>query len=126
MPKIPIGVSLSQEGEGFVLRRKPPNGRVSTMKLTQEEFLSLKGTIDLWSDRLLSQSPVASGSVSPIIVYPVAQVSARPDALQNVLLTVRGRSDEEMTLLFPPDVAQAAVAVISDVLSEISNPLTRQ
>ena len=74
--------------------------------MTPEDLHGLKATIDLWTDRKMSSFQTTSGSVRPIVVYPVATAGLWPDAVQeNVLLTVEGPSSGRMTLSVPLSVA---------------------
>lgn len=128
MPEIPLGISLVQDDNGFILRRKQANGDIAAINLTEEDFWGLKGTIGLWSDRILSQRQAGSAGVVVIVTHPVAQVRVLPDAMRaNILLTVAAPSGEQMTLEFPPHVAKYIADEIPSVLREMDagNP-TRQ
>ena len=47
MREIPLGISLVEQDNGFILRRKLANGEITTINLTEEEFLGLKGASGL-------------------------------------------------------------------------------
>ena len=107
MPEIPLGISFDQDDDGYVIRRKTSDGAVVEIKMSEEELYGLKGTIDLWSDRKMTERQVTSGSVQPIVVLRFAKVGLWPDAVQaNVLLVFEGAmSGQQMTLEVPLDAA---------------------
>ncbi len=118
MPDIPLGLTFEEDSDGFILRRKTPDGAVATIKMSSEELHGLRAQISLWSDRTISRSQVESGSVQAIVAHPIAQVRLLPDALQqNVLLTVAAASGEQMTLSFPLPVADCIAAELSPLLA---------
>jgi hypothetical protein len=106
MAEIPLGFSLEETDDGFILRNKSADRVVTEIKMRPEDLHGLKATIDLWTDRKMSSFQTTSGSVRPIVVYPVATAGLWPDAVQeNVLLTVEGPSSGRMTLSVPLSVA---------------------
>src|SRR5262249_1098192 len=120
MAEIPVGLSFDQDEEGFILRNKSADGSVTAIKVSAQELFGLKAQISLWIDRRMSGFRVESGSVQPIVVYPVAQVRLLPDAVQeNVLLTVAAPSGEQMTLSFPLPVADRIAVELPDVLARM-------
>jgi len=116
MSEIPPGISFDETDDGFVLRHKDASGKIVSIPINREEFFGLKTTISLWSDRMIQASRAVSGSVQAIVAHPVGRVRALPDALQeNVLLTVEAPSGEQMTLSFPPAVADYVVEEVGRV-----------
>lgn len=117
---MPAGISFEESDNGFVLRHKDADGKVVSIPISYEEFFGPKTTISLWSDRMIQASQEAAGSVQAIVAHPIARVQALPDALQaNVLLTVEAPSGEQMTLSFPPTVADFIVSEVGRVRSEL-------
>ena len=89
-------------------------------RISEDEFPGLKATISLWMDRMIQASQAVSGSVQAVVAHPVARVRALPDALQeNVLLTVEAPSGEQMTLSFPPAIADYIVSEVGRVRDEL-------
>jgi len=120
MPEIPFGLSFDQNDDGFVLRRKEADGSVVAITMAPEELVGFRTTVALWLDRRMSQARVESGSVQPIVVHPIAQVRLVSDALEeNALMTVAAPSGEQMTLSFPPGVADYIVAELPNLLATI-------
>lgn len=120
MVKIPLGISFGAEGDGFVLRRKTADRKTIAIRLSAQEMLGLKGTIDLWSGRMLSQSQAESGQVEPVVAHPVERVQVQPDALnERVLLMLGVAPDAEMTFAVPAAAAEHIAAQIPLVLSHI-------
>lgn len=120
MAEIPLGFSLEETDDGFTLRNKSADGAVSEIRMTPEELHGLKATIDLWTDRNMSSFQTASGSVRPIVVYPVARAGLWPDAVQeNVLLTVEGPSSGQMTLSVPLSVAANIALELPGLLAQM-------
>jgi hypothetical protein len=123
----PLGISLIREANGFVLRRKDAKGRIIAIKLSAEELFGLKANIALLTDRMILDAQVASGSVSPIVVHPVAQTQTQLDALgANLLLTVAAPSGERMTLAFPEHVAEHLAAELPPLLARLRTKTRRQ
>ncbi len=127
MPEIPLGFSLDEDEDGLIFRRKDNDGMVTAIKLSAQDIFGLKASIDLWSDRKMSEYQGGSGlGVKPIVVYPVAQVRLLPDALQaNVLLSVAAPSGQQMTLSFPLPVADHIAAELPGLLAKMrsANPV---
>ena len=121
MPEIPLGISLVEQDNGFILRRKLANGEITALNLTQEEFWGLREAIGLLSRRIIAQRQTAAPGIKPMIAYPIAHVRVLPDAMRaTVLLTVADPSGQQMTLEFPPHVAKFIADQVPNVLSEMS------
>ena len=60
MREIPLGISLTEQDNGFILRRKLANGEITAINLTEEEFLGLREAIVFWARRILSQRQAPS------------------------------------------------------------------
>ncbi len=120
MPEIPLGISLVQDGIGFILHRKQANGDISAINLTEDEFWELRGAIGLMSRRIVAQRQAASAGIKPVIAHPVAQVRVLPDAMRvTVLLTVADPSGDQMTLELPPHVAKHIADEVPVILREM-------
>ena len=72
MTEIPLGVSLTERDNEFLIARKQPDGIITEFPLTQAELIGLKALIENWSSRLLQSLQDKSGQVRPIISHPVA------------------------------------------------------
>ena len=128
MPEIPLGFSLDKDDDCFTLRHKTAEGVISEIKMPAADLHGLKASIDLWSDRKISEYQVKPGSgLQPIVVYPIAQVRLLPDAPQtNVLLTVAAPSGEQMTLSFPLPVADRIAVELPELLARMRAPNPRR
>ena len=127
MTDFPLGVSLTETDDGFLLRRTFPDSPAIEFRLSEGELLALKETTSLWTDRILSRRPASAG-LQTVVSHPVAQVRVLPDALQqHILLTVAAPSGEQMTFEMSPLVARYLATEIPAVLAEMQgdNP-TRQ
>jgi hypothetical protein len=121
MREIPLGISLTEQDNGFILRRKLANGEITAINLTEEEFLGLREAIVFWTRSMLSQRQAPSSEFETIIVQPVARARVLPDAMrETVLLTIAAPTGEQMTLEFPPHVAKFIADQVPSVLSEMS------
>jgi hypothetical protein len=121
MPEIPLGISLVEQDNGFILRRKLANGEITAINLTEEEFLGPREAIVFWTRRILSQRQAPSTEFKTIIVQSVARARVLPDAMrETVLLTIAAPTGEQMTLEFPPHVAKFIADQVPGVLSEMS------
>jgi hypothetical protein len=118
MTEIPLGLSFVEDDEGFTLQQKRADGAVAAIRMSLGEVTSLKATISLWIDRMMSRYQVGSGEVQPIVAHPIAQVRLLPDAVQeNVLLTVAAPSGEQVTFSFPLTVADCIVAELPNLVA---------
>ena len=119
--EIPLGISLVEDGNGFILHRRQANGEISAIHLTEEEFWGLRGAIVFWARRILSQRQAPSSGFETIIVQSVARARVLPDTLrESVLLTVAAPTGEQMTLELPPHVAKFIADQVPNVLSEMT------
>jgi hypothetical protein len=73
IPEIPLGISLAERDNGFILRRKLANGEITAIDLTEGEFWGLTGAIVFWARRILSQRQALSSEFETIIVQAVAR-----------------------------------------------------
>jgi hypothetical protein len=128
MPEIPSGFSLDAADGCFILRHKTAEGVTSEIKMPAADLHGLKASIDLWSDRKISEYQVKpSSGFPPIVVYPIAQVRLLPDVLHaNVLLTVAAPSGEQITLSFPLPVADRIAVELPELLARMraANPMS--
>jgi len=120
-PEIPFGISLVEHDNGFILHRKQPNGEISALNLTEEEFWALRGAIVFWARRILSQRQAAASGFKTIIVQSVARARVFPNAMREaILLTVAAPTGEQMTLELPPHVAKFIADQVPGVLRQMS------
>jgi hypothetical protein len=61
MPEIPLGFSLDKDDGCFTLRHKTAEGVISEIKMPAADLHGLKASIDLWSDRKISEYQVKPG-----------------------------------------------------------------
>jgi hypothetical protein len=119
MTDFPLGISLTETDDGFLLRRSMTDAAPVEFKLSQGELFALKETTALWTDRILSRRQVSTG-LQAIVAHPIAQVRVVADAMrQNVLLTVAAPSAEQMTFEMSPYIAQHLASEIPVVLAEM-------
>jgi hypothetical protein len=114
------GFGIEETQEGFILRRGD-----EVIRLTTEEFHSLKAQLNFWSERILSQFQTRTGEVTPIVSHPIAQVGIWPDAIQeNVLLILTFPSGSQTAFSLPIPIAQNLAEAVPHVLAQIqSSPM---
>jgi hypothetical protein len=111
-------LSLEEIEDGFVLR----DGLVE-IKMTTEELLSLRATMNLALDRKLTTFRTRSGQVHPAWVHPVAKVDLWPDAVgANILQIIQTPSGGRINLEIPLSEADTMTVALPYVLSLIRNP----
>jgi hypothetical protein len=109
------GFGIEETDEGFILRHD--GGQI---KMSKEEFFSLKTRIKLWTDRILSRFQARTGEVQPIVSHLIAQVGVWPDAIQeNVLLTLTTAAGTTVTFSLPIPVAGVLAEALPRVLTQI-------
>jgi hypothetical protein len=115
MPEIPLGFSFEEDDNGFILRR----GDVE-MRMSKEEFFSLKAQFNLWSERTLSQFQARTGEVKAIVSHSIAKVAVWPDAIQeNVLLTLTSTAGTQIIFSLPILVAEGLAVALPGVLARM-------
>jgi hypothetical protein len=121
MPEIPLGFSIEENDDGYILRQNT-EGKITEMRMTREEFVGLKATIDLWKDRRLSQFRARSSEVHEVLIVPVVKVGLWPDAVgENILLTATTPS-AQVTLSLPLSEARTMAEALPSVLAMVANP----
>ena len=122
MTEIPQGFSFEETDSGYILRQNT-EGKTTEMRMTQEEFVGLKTTLDTWKDRRLSQFRARSSEVHAVLIVPVVKVELWPDAVgANILLTATTPSSAQVTLYLPLAEARMMAEVLPEVLATIANP----
>ena len=122
MPEIPQGLSFEETDNGYILRQNT-EGKTTEMRMTQEEFVGLKTTLDTWKDRRLSQFRARSSEVHAVLIVPVVKVELWPDAVgANILLTATTPSSAQVTLSLPLAEARMMAEALPEVLATIANP----
>jgi hypothetical protein len=123
MADIPIGFSLAEIDDGFILYEKKPDGTVTEIRMTAADLQGLKATIDLWQDRKISEARVGAGSVQPLVAYQIARIALNTDALEaNVVMTVEAPTGRQMHLLLPFPLADWLAAELARFLAGLSHP----
>jgi hypothetical protein len=116
------GVGIEQTEDGFFILRRD----AIEMKMTSEEFHSLKAQIDLWSDRIHAQFQARTGEAPAIVSHPIASAAGVwPDAIQeNVLLTLTSTSGTKTVFSVPKLIAQDLVDALRRILDRMqSSPM---
>ena len=113
MTDAPPGFGIEETDQGFILRRGDEEIRMS-----REEFFSLRGQMNLWTDRILSQMRGRTGELQSLVSHPIAQVGVWPDAIQeNVLLTLTSVGETQVTFSLPIPVAHDLAVALPHALS---------
>ena len=115
MTDSPLGFGIEESSEGFILR----HGEVE-MRMSKEEFFSLKIQMSFWTDRILSEFQARTGEVKSLVTYPIAQGGVWMDAIQeNVLLTLTTTGGTDVTFSLPIPLAKKLAEALPHVLSLI-------
>ncbi len=120
MPDIPLGLSLSETDDGFILHRKDANNVVTSIAISKEELFGLQETIASWTDRTTSEAQAKSGQVQAIVFQPVAEFGLSREALgEHLLLTLVAPSGGRRTFGLPPQIAADLSEHIPEYLDEM-------
>jgi hypothetical protein len=71
------GFGIEETNNGYILRRGAEEVRMS-----KEEFYSLRAQINLWTERKQSQFQARAGEVQQIVSHWIAWADVWPDAIQ--------------------------------------------
>jgi hypothetical protein len=128
MIDFPPGLSLTDTDAGILLRRTSTDSAPLEFLMSEDELLSLKETICLWSDRILSQRQAATG-LQTVFSHSVVAARVLSDAMEaHVLITFRSPNGQDVTFEMAPQVAEHLVTEIPIVISEMkaAAPATKQ
>jgi hypothetical protein len=128
MPNATEGLSLEEDGDGYVLSATDKAGTTSTVKLTQEQLLVLSQSAPLLSKHALSKLLPKGASVAAVVATPVGAFQVEPDALKaNILLTLQSVTTGSLTFELSPANAHSLLERLFAALSEILlKPLKKQ
>ncbi len=119
--ELPLGITLVEDGDGFILRCRQADGEISVINLTEDEFWRLRGAIAFWTNRLLSQRQAPTSEFETVIAQSVTRARVLPDAMsESVLLIVEAPTGEQITLKLPPHVATFIADQVPTVLSNMT------
>ena len=112
-----LGFGIEETDDGFILRR----GELE-IKMSKEEFFSLRTQLNLWTDRMLAQFQARTGEVSQIVSHPIATADVWPDAIQeNVLLILTTPSRTQLVFSVPIPIAESLAGAIPLVLGRMQS-----
>jgi hypothetical protein len=107
MPEFPLGLSLMETEEGFILARRQEDETIQTISISKEELNGLKTQIAFWQGRILQHKQGLSGSAHPIISHPARITQVGLAALdEKLLITFEADSGADMTFAVPFDSAE--------------------
>jgi len=114
------GFGIQETAEGFTLRRGDEE-----IKLTVEEFYSLRADLNLWPERMIAEFQARGGEVNKIVSHQIAEAGVWHDAIQaNVLLTLTTAGGRAVTFSIPIPVASDLVGALHHVLMQMQ-PLSK-
>jgi hypothetical protein len=129
VPEIPMGLSIDEMVDGFVLRRRGDDGSVVVIPISTQELPVLLETISSWRRRESQPSPPGSQSIQEIVCYPVEKVGLAHEALGErlLLLTLQISTDARRTYALAPHQVHSLIDNMPLYLAEMNsaNP-TRQ
>jgi len=109
------GFSIEETNDGLILHHGDEE-----MRMSKEEFFSLRAYLNLWTERMLSQFQERTGEVRQIVSHPIAEAVVWPDAIQeNVLLTLTAPAGAQVVFSLPIPIASGLVGGLARVLSEM-------
>ncbi len=125
MIEFPLGLSLTETEDGFLLVRKAENGELTRLYLSEPEMIGLKAKCDAWAAQFLQRAQAKSGSVQAIVAHPVSEVAATIDAFsENALLQMRAPTGEQMTLSLSLGATEALLAELPGLLARMKTAPT--
>jgi hypothetical protein len=109
------GFGIEETADGFILRR----GDEEMMRMSKEEFFSLRAQMNLWTERRLLEFQARSGEVRQIVSHPIAWADVWPDAIQENVLLILSLTETQVVFSLPIPIASGLVGALARVLSEM-------
>ncbi|HVI14553.1 MAG TPA: hypothetical protein VM822_16960 [Pseudolabrys sp.] len=109
------GFGIEETADGFILRR----GDEEMMRMSKEEFFSLRAQMNLWTERRLLEFQPRSGEVRQIVSHPIAWADVWPDAIQENVLLILSLTETQVVFSLPIPIASGLVGALARVLSEM-------
>lgn len=108
------GFGIEETADGFMLRHGDEDVRMS-----KEEFFSLRAQMNLWTERRLLEFQARSGEVRRIVSHPIAWADVWPDAIQENVLLILSLTETQVVFSLPIPIASGLVGALARVLSEM-------
>jgi hypothetical protein len=109
------GFGIEETADSFILRRGDEE-----IRLSKEEFFSLRLQMNLWTERMLSQFQARTGEVRPTVSHQIASADVWPDAIQeNVLLALVPVTETQVVFSLPIPIASGLVDALESVLTRM-------
>jgi len=106
------GFGIEETADSFILRRGDEEIRMS-----KEEFFSLRSQMNLWTERRLLEFQTRSGEMRQIVSHPIAWADVWPDAIQENVLLILTLVETQVVFALPIPIAGGLVGALERVLS---------
>jgi hypothetical protein len=110
------GFGIEETADSFILRRGDEEIRMS-----KEEFFSLRSQMNLWTERRLLEFQTRSGEMRQIASHPIAWADVWPDAIQENVLLILTLVETQVVFALPIPIASGLVGALERVLSLIQS-----
>ena len=92
-------------------------GDEEMMRMSKEEFFSLRAQMNLWTERRLLEFQTRSGEMRQIVSHPIAWADVWPDAIQENVLLILSLTETQVVFSLPIPIADGLVGALERVLS---------
>jgi hypothetical protein len=122
------GLDVVEDGDDFILSVTAKDGKASTVRLTEEQMMTLSQSVPLFRDRIVLRRSPEGADVSAVVVTLVSHIGIQPDSLKDtVLLTLQSNTRGRMTFGLPPHAVRLMLEHLPKSLAEIEGAkLTKQ
>ncbi len=122
MSDVTTGLKLEEDGSDFVLSVTAKDGAISTVRLTEDQMMTLSQSAPGIRERILLRRSPEGADVSAVIVTPVNRIGIQPDSLgESVLLTLQSATQGRMVYGLSPQIARLILEHLPPSLAEIES-----
>jgi hypothetical protein len=124
---VTAGLDIEEDQDDFILSATDESGRVSKMRLTEDQMLTLCQSAPLFRDKIVLRRSPEAADVSAVVVTPVSHIGLEPDSLkESVLLTLQSSTRGRLTFAIAPYGVQLLLEHLPKCLEELAKKQTKQ
>jgi len=120
-------LSLDPDGDDFILSRKAEDGKITKIKLSETDILTLAQSVPALQQQVLSRHMPSAGTHSAVAVTEVVQVALNDEGLgEKILLTMIAPGGSRAIFAIPPLIAELLVQRLPVFLARMAAAKSRK